>query len=192
MKTHEVRIVAIAIRSQRLGLAVLEDSLGLMDWRTLHYESNHTERIQAAKQKLTSLFALYMPSVIVVERSRLSKALNAPNVEAIARFLRRESRLRTIPMLIMRRKDVRDTFRNSQGGSKDAIAAELTQMFPELLSKLPPRRRIWHGEHPTMPLFDAVALAVAYWDRQGDRDPTPTWNSADMRLMLCRRPLGDV
>jgi hypothetical protein len=174
MKTHEVRIVAIAIRSQRLGLAVLEDSLGLMDWRTLHYESNRTARIQAAKQKLTSLFALYMPSVFVVQRSQLSKALNAANVESIARFLRRESRLRTIPMLIMRRKDVRDTFRNLQGRSKDAIAAELAQMFPELLSKLPPRRRIWHGEHPTMPLFDAVALAVAYWDRQRARDLAPT------------------
>lgn len=165
MDTHEMRIVALAIRSQRLGLALLEDSLGLMDWRTLHYEGNFSGPVQAAKRKLASLFALYMPSVIVIQKSRLSNASNSANLESIGRFLRRESRLRAIPIISMRRKDVRDTFREIQGKSKDAIAAALTQMFPELLSKLPPRRKIWHGEHPTMPLFDAVALAVAYWDR---------------------------
>jgi hypothetical protein len=169
---HEVRIVAIAIRSQRLGFAVLEDSLGLMDWRTLHYKGNHVARVQAAKHKLISLFALYLPSVIVVESSQLRNALNSGNVDSIGRFLRRESRLRAIPVLIMTRKSVRDSFKEAQGKSKDAIAVLLTQMFPELISKLPPRRSIWHGEHPIMPLFDAVALAVAYWVRQQTRDPT--------------------
>jgi hypothetical protein len=171
--SHEIRIVAIAIRSQRLGFAVLEGSLGLVDWRTVHYQSNSTARISAAVKKLTSLLALSTPSVIVIERSRLLNAPNASNVNRICRFLKREAALRLVPMLFMKRKDVRKAFRDFHARSKDAIAAKLAQMFPELLPKLPPKRKIWHGEHPIMPLFDAVALAVAFWDHHNAQDPTP-------------------
>jgi hypothetical protein len=171
--SHEIRIVAIAIRSQRLGFAVLEGSLGLVDWRTVHYRSNSIPHIKAAMEKLKSLLVLSPPSVIVIESSRLANALNASNVCSICRFLKQEAELRLVPMLFMKREDVRKTFRDFHAKSKDAIAATIAQMFPELLSKLPPKRKIWHGEHPTMTMFDAVALAVAFWDYQNTQDPTP-------------------
>jgi hypothetical protein len=173
LDSHEIRIVAIAIRSQRLGFAVLEGSLGLVDWRTVHYRSNSIPRIKAAMKKLMSLLALSTPSVIVIESSRLVNAPNASNVYSIRRFLKREADLRLVPMIFMKREDVRRAFRDFHARSKDAIAATLAQMFPELLSKLPPKRRIWHGEHPIMPLFDAVALAIAFLDQQNTQDPTP-------------------
>jgi hypothetical protein len=75
LDSHEIRIVAIAIRSQRLGFAVLEGSFGLVDWRTVHYQSNSIPRIKAAMKKLTSLLALSTPSVIVIESSRLEHFL---------------------------------------------------------------------------------------------------------------------
>jgi hypothetical protein len=111
--------------------------------------------------------------VIVIERSRLLKAPNASNVHSISRYLKREAALRLVPMLFMKRTDVRKAFSDFHARSKDAIAAKLAQMFPELLPKLPPKRKIWHGEHPIMPLFDAVALAVAFWDHHNAQDPTP-------------------
>ncbi|MGA1984562.1 MAG: hypothetical protein ABSG84_19120 [Acidobacteriaceae bacterium] len=170
----EIRIVAIAIRSQRLGFAVLEGSLGLVDWRTVHYRSNTVPRIKVAVKKLTSLIALTPPSVIVIERSRLVNAPNASNVCSICRLLKREAEARLVPMLSMKREDVRKTFRDLNARSKDAIAATIARMFPELASKLPPKRKIWHGEHPTMALFDAVALAIAFWDHQNGTDPAIT------------------
>jgi hypothetical protein len=172
--SHEIRIVAIAIRSQRLGFAVLEGSLGLVDWRTVHYRSNSIPHINAAVRKLTSLLAVSSPSVIVIESSRLANAPNASNVRSICRLLKHEAELQLVPMVFMKREDVRKTFRDFHARSKDAIAAKIAQMFPELLSKLPPKRKIWHGEHATMTLFDAIALAIAFLDHQNGQDPTIT------------------
>jgi hypothetical protein len=45
-------------------------------------------------------------------------------------------------------------------------------MFPELLWKLPPKRRIWESEHPIMAMFDAVALGFAYWQLYDAQDST--------------------
>jgi hypothetical protein len=171
--SNEIRIVAVAIRSQRLGFAVLEGSLGLVDWRTVHYQTNSIARINPAMRKMESLLTLSTPSVIVIERSRLLNAQNVANVYSIYRFLRREAKLRSIPMSVMKRKDVRNTFRHFHARSKDAIAATLAQMFPELLPKLPPKRKIWQGENAIMPLFDAIALAVAFWDHRNSQNLGP-------------------
>ena len=48
----------------------------------------------------------------------------------------------------------------------------VARMFPELLWKLPPKRKIWESEHPIMTMFDAIAMGFAYWQRDGGRDPT--------------------
>ena len=173
LDSRELRIVAIAVRSQRLGFAVLEGSLDLVDSRTVHYRGNTVPRIEVAMKKLTSLLAHCSPSVIVIESSRLVNAPNASNVRSISRSLRYEAKARLVPLRVMKREDVRKAFRDFHARSKDAIAATTAQMFPELLPKLPPKRKIWHGEHPAMTVFDAVALAVAFWECESGQDPAP-------------------
>lgn len=167
----EARIIAVAIRSQRLGLAVFEGSQGLLDWRTVHYERNRITHVRKAMQKIASLIAFFAPAMIVIEHSRLLHAARISNIRSISKFIKREAALRLIPVRLMNRKEVRETFRDFHAGSKDAIAAVLAQSFSELRPWLPPKRKIWHGEQPIMPMFDAVALAVAYWDQQNTQQP---------------------
>jgi Holliday junction resolvasome RuvABC endonuclease subunit len=171
--SNEIRIVAIAIRSQRLGFAVLEGALGLLDWRTIHYQHNSASRIHAATTKVASLLELCAPSAVVVEQPRLTNAPNAPNVTALHRSIERMATVHVTTMAVIARKHVRETFRDFRAKSKDDIAAVLVQMFPELRPKLPPKRKIWKGEHPIMPIFDAIAIAVTYLDHLSERDSTP-------------------
>lgn len=162
--SDEKRIFAISVRSQRMGLVVLEGSQGLLDWRTVYYRGNSEECVQSAIRKVVLLLKFASPTAIAIERSRLQNAPHALNVSLIVTSMKREATLRAIPVLVMNRRDIRKAFRDFKAISKDAIAMALARMFPELHPKLPPKRQIWRGEHPAMPLFDAAALAVACLD----------------------------
>jgi len=48
--------------------------------------------------------------------------------------------------------------------SKDAIARVIVEQLPEFGQHLPPRRKKWMSEDYRMGLFDAVALAMIYFE----------------------------
>ena len=167
------RILAIAIRSQRFGFAVIEGPNWLLDWGVVSYPRNKRVRVAAARKRVASLLTQFVPSVVVVGKSHLLNVRNTSGVRSTLKSIRRETSLRFIPLHVMQQADVRNTFRDFHAKSKDEVAVVLARMFPELLWKVPPKRKIWQSEHPRMPVFDAVALGVAYWQLHSSRDPTP-------------------
>jgi hypothetical protein len=162
---REERILAIVIRSQRLGFAVAEGSLELLHWGIIYYEKNEKASVAAAAKRIKALFARFIPSVVAIERSVGEKALNPHGLRSINQKIRKEAAHRSVPVRLLSRINVREGFRDLGVRSKDDIAVLLARIFPELQSKLPPKRKIWKREHFSMPLFDAVALAVACWKR---------------------------
>lgn len=160
---HEGRILAIALRSQRLGFAIIEGSVELVHWGMLYYEGNQGSNVAAAMRRTHTLFARFSPSRAAIERSKPDKAPNPENLQLLYRCIRREASSQPVPVSVLTRIQVRETFRDFGVRSKDDIAALLARMFPELQPRLPPKRKLWKREHFSMPMFDAVALAVAYW-----------------------------
>jgi hypothetical protein len=172
-KMHDKRILAIALRSRRLGFAVFEGPKRLLDWGMVFYPLNNVAQHAAASKRVATLLTLFAPSVIAVRRTRSLNVRIGSGVRPILRLIRREASSRLIPVRLMRAAAVRKVFGQPRTKSKHEIAAMITQMYPELLWKLPPKRKIWESEHPIMTMFDAVALGFAYWQRDGERDPTP-------------------
>lgn len=159
------RILAISLRSQRLGFAIIEGSVELVHWGMIYYEKSERTHVVAAAKRVTVLFDRFMPSVLAVERSNAAKALNPENLDLLYRIIRRVASHAAVQKLVFTRIEVRESFRDFGVRSKDDIAALLARMFPELQPKLPPKRKLWKREHFSMPMFDAVALAVACWRR---------------------------
>ena len=162
---HDARILAIALRSQRLGFVVTEGSIELVHWGMIYYEGNEEASIAAAMKRAQTLFARFAPSRVAIERSQAARVPSRENLQFFYRRVRRETSRRSIPVSMFTRIKVRSAFADFGVRSKDEIAALLARMFPELQPKLPPKRKLWKREHFSMPLFDAVALAVACWRR---------------------------
>jgi len=55
------------------------------------------------------------------------------------------------------------TFAGTGAGTKYGIATALVRAFPELLVRLPPKRKPWQTEDSRMSIFDAVALGLTYF-----------------------------
>ncbi len=160
------RILGISLRSQRLGFAVIEGLVELIHWGMVYYEKNERVRVEAAAGRVAALLERFAPSIVAIEKSRTAKALNPEHVELLYRSIRREASNLSASTLLFTRSKVREAFQDFGVKSKDEIAALLTRMFPELQPSLPPKRKLWEPEHFSMPMFDAVALAVACWRRK--------------------------
>ncbi|HVB35588.1 MAG TPA: hypothetical protein VNJ52_14630 [Patescibacteria group bacterium] len=171
-KSPDRRILAIALRSRRFGFAVFEESNRLLDWGMVFYPLNNSAQRVAASKRVASLLTMFTPSVVVLGTARPLNGRSGSGIRPILRSIRREASARLIPIHLMKSAEVREIFRPLRAISKHQIASGLTEVFPELLWKLPPKRKIWETEHFRMVLFDAVALGFAYWLRNGERDPT--------------------
>jgi hypothetical protein len=171
-KSHDGRILAISLRSGRFGFAVFEGPDRLLDWGMVFYPLNNGVQRASANKRVASLLTLFTPSLVVAGRTRLLNVGNGSGVRPILRSIRREASARMIPVRLMKSAEMRAVFRPLRATSKHEIASGLTEVFPELLCKLPPKRKIWETEHFRMVLFDAVALGFAYWQRYGERDQT--------------------
>jgi hypothetical protein len=171
-KSNDRRILAIALRSRRFGFAVFEGPNRLLDWGMVFYPLNDGAQHAAASKRVASLLTLFTPSGVVVGRARQLNVRSDSGVRPILRSVRCEVSSRLIPVRLMKKTEVREVFRLFRAKSKHEIASLVVQMFPELLWKLPPKRRIWESEHPIMAMFDAVALGFAYWQLYDAQDST--------------------
>ena len=151
---------------------MFEGQKRLLNWGIVFYPLNDVAQRAAASRRVAFLLTQFIPSAIVVGRAHLTNIRNALGIQPIFRSIRREASARMIPVRLMVKAEVRKSFGILQTKSKHEIASILTQMFPELRCKLPPKRRLWDSEHPIMTMFDAVALGYAYWQLYGERDPT--------------------
>jgi hypothetical protein len=74
-----------------------------------------------------------------------------------------------IPMHVLEGGEIRHTFRIFEARTKEEIACAIVGIFPELLVRLPLKRKKWQPEAHGMIIFDAIATGIAYWQRPPPR-----------------------
>ena len=125
-----------------------------------------------ASKRLAALLKAFSPSAIVVKRERWDRAQTNSHIRSLVEVMIRVTSAHSIPIYLIRHEELRTTFRNMDCETRDEIAAALARIFPELVWRLPPKRRAWQSEHPRMAMFDAIALGLAYWQHPTARIPT--------------------
>jgi hypothetical protein len=166
LKNYDPRILAIDLRPQRFGYGVFEGSKRLLDWGANACPPGGEAGATVAARRVGVLIKLFHPSAIVVRKDHRRKALNGPGVEPILKSLRREAGARSIPLHLMGSDDISRAFRLFRATTKYEMSVALTGIFPELVWKLPHKRKTWEPEPHVMAVFGAVALGFAYLERR--------------------------
>ena len=76
------------------------------------------------------------------------------------KFLTSQSKVR---VKSVSRAELKQAFAESGAGTKYEIAMAIANRFPELAPRLPRFRKPWMSEDYRMSIFDAVALAIAFF-----------------------------
>ena len=149
------RILAIDLRTRRFGYAVFESPLHLLDWGATSYPSDVQEGPKEARRRFRKLLKLFDPSAVILRAMRGKDRSVALLFEAI----QNEAFSRQVPIRIIKRLDNPTVF---QGKGNDDTASALAERYPELLWKLPPKRKAWESERHNMIVFCAITAGLAY------------------------------
>jgi hypothetical protein len=149
------KVLAFDVRARRFGFAMLESPDELLDWGVKSFRRGVNAVKIPAAHKIASLLSEFRPHVVVIEKSPPRE--NSWLVETIMRLARNQN----VPVRLVSRAAVRKRFAG-QGQDKHAVAMILSQRFPELAERLPPKRKPWQSEDYRMSIFDAASLGLTH------------------------------
>lgn len=162
------RVLSVDPRSRRIAYAYFHDG-ALKDCRLRNIRQDRPSvrvRLHIIPYLVALLdecdpHALLIPDV----RSAGARRRGSHATQAI-KTLAREALARGIAVHVVRSDDVKKFFRQADGTpvkNRDEIHALLVERFPELKTMVPsPRGKLWETERHNTPLFNAVAMYLAW------------------------------
>lgn len=130
----------------------------LVDWGVVQLWSRNKKALLA---RVDGYIDRYRPTFFITERVGPGRVRR--RARAVTTLLAGHAALRHLIVVTVTRESVRQLFAPT-GTTKFEIALAITKTFPELVSRLPRKRKPWMSEDERMNLFDAVAFALtALW-----------------------------
>jgi hypothetical protein len=158
------RILALEIRPRRLGFVVFEEPTQLLDWGIRTYGRPENEVSAVVAKKIDILLNLYTPFMIVLQPRRGPTLKTGESIAIVMRTIQVEAEQHSIKFEFVTKPTVRRFFIQYGVATKHQIASLLAEWFEDLSWKLPPKRKPWQSEDHNMPIFDAAATGMTFFD----------------------------
>lgn len=155
-----LRVLAIDPIPKGAAFAVFEGEQSLLDWG---FKTGGTGRPQDFSGRIQALITRYEPDVLVLEDVEGDGSHRRPPAERVIGLLHRIAGERGLHCVVLSRADIRAAFRPDRQ-TRRLIAEDIVLRFPELQETLPPARKWFEsGEDERMSVFDAAAMALAFF-----------------------------
>jgi hypothetical protein len=170
------RLLALAIRSSKMGFVVFEGPAQLLDWGVRWFGVRKSSLRSRVSRRVEALLRIHNPlTVVACDRTYYSAAANR-RFAIIVSSIRAETRRHSATFKILSTPQVQRHFALRGYVTKHGIATDLSSRFEELSWRLPTRRKPYEREAPAMVIFDAAANGLAFYGRrarqEGRIDPT--------------------
>jgi hypothetical protein len=129
---HHFRVVALDLRSRKLGFAVLEGSRKLLDWGIKGCRT-HRDLARVAQKRIAPVLTLFAPSVVILEAGSSRKA-EEPRREVISKAIQAEVLRRSIDLVFVRKDEIRGALGKGEPITKQKIASHNLRFLPFVLT----------------------------------------------------------
>ena len=163
------RVLAIDLMGNLIGYVVFEGPDRLVDWGI---KDGRKSKPSLLFTKFDDLLRLYEPSVLVLEDNVLTKSRRSARSLSLFAQIRAHAIGQGVSVTPVAWTEVRRHFVRYGGYTKHEIARLVAASLPILAHRLPPPRKPWKSEDSRMAIFDAAALALAWYARS--EGPTDT------------------
>ena len=167
---EETHILALDVRHSRIGYALFSGPKRLLDWGASTVPSGCKNRTRWIQRKMERLLRQGAPVRVVAREQRRKRLPRNATAKPILKAIQSVAETEGVPMHSIWRDEIRSAFRIFKARTKDEIACVLVGIFPEMLIRLPPKRKKWQTESHRMIIFDAIATGFAYWQRPPPRE----------------------
>lgn len=170
--TYENTGSALAIYPFRRGYGyVLFESPGAgADWGVRFIEGTLATRNARTAADIEALLDRYVPDYVILQDVRKGQARRSARLVRLHAAIAHAAKVRAIDVVPIAPQAVEATFDSVGARSKYEIAQAVAREFPPLAHRLPVRRRrAWDAEAAVMAMFDAAALAIAFYGHRRPR-----------------------
>lgn len=165
-----VRVLALEVRSRRIGYAVFEGPTKLLDWGVRNCATAGEATDITKRQGLVSLLNLYQPAMVVANEVRANRN-GWKRTDAVKLAIGRECARRSIQLLLVPSRAITRFFSGHGCNTRLQTAQTLAGWFPELAWQVPSERKPWDGERHSMVIFGAAAAGITYFQREASLRP---------------------
>ncbi len=122
-----------------------------------------TIKMRTACRKIQDLIEFYEPEVVIMEDYAEKRSRRCTRIQALLKNIAQLAEEKGITNYRVPRTEIRSFYSRFGARTKHERAKLIAEQFPEFELQLPPPRKIWMSEDPRMSIFEAAALALAYW-----------------------------
>lgn len=155
------RLLALEIRSRRIGFAVFEGPSRLLDWgiRSCSHPTRSLRKIVA--KRVRPLLIRYEPVAVIMRSENQYSSQTAARHRVSVVAITQEARRCGVEFRLLK-TEMRKRFFVQRGyDTKYQVAEMIGELFKELSWKAQPQRKAWHSESYHTIIFDAVATGLA-------------------------------
>jgi hypothetical protein len=159
------RVLAIDPITKGFGFAVLDGPHLLVDWGIKGTSQWREPRDRWCLKQVAGLIDFYRPDRVVVEDCLDGRSRRGEKGRHLIERIGELADEHGVPARRISRVGLHRSFAPKGVCTKYKIALAIAGRFPELAWRLPPVRKPWMSEDARMGIFDAVALALAFYAR---------------------------
>lgn len=162
-RTHDY-VLALHPSSRGFGWILFEGPSSPFDWGTAHIRG---EKNAQSLQAIEVLLDRYHPSVLVLEVFDTASSRRAPRIRDLCEGAILQAEARSIRACLYSREQIHAVLGGNGTHTRHGIAVMIADHLGMLRYRLPPPRKVWAGEHPSLALFSAAACGLAFYAAAG-------------------------
>ena len=142
-----------------LGYACVETPETLVDYGVVTVQPVSNEKVFARAKKFIDFFK---PTVILIRDVDDPVTRRAKRIQNLVGIITEYAQEHNIPVYRYSRGKIQEVFEINGIKTKQEIAEQIVQWFPELAPRLPKVRKAWMDEDYNMGVFDAISLIATH------------------------------
>jgi Holliday junction resolvasome RuvABC endonuclease subunit len=157
------RVLAIHPVTSGFGWVIFSSPLSSIDWGVVTIKGKKEDRNGRCLERFGKLLDQFQPAVLVVEQFEGRPSRRSKRIQRLGRAFLRLAQTRGIEEYVYSRNEIASAFEPFGVKTRRQTAATIATHIDAFGHLLPPTRKIWQPENPRSSLFDAAALAIAYF-----------------------------
>jgi hypothetical protein len=164
------RLLAIELRSRRMGFVVFEGPARLLDWGVQSCSCSTRRLHEVVAKRVRPLLFRYRPFAVVMRRDNQYSSQTATRLRISMGAIRREAHRCGVEIRMVKTKLRKHFFVQLGRDAKHRVAPLIADLFEELSLMVQPEREAWHSESYHTVIFDAAATGLVAFADEFDPD----------------------
>jgi hypothetical protein len=161
------RIISIALSTNGFGYTVME---GPASFVAHGVKAAAGDKNAVSLAKIKKLLTFYRPAVLVLQDVNAKGTRRSSRIKTLHHRMLTLARKRKLKVVTVSRSDAGVVLVDEPSATRYELAQAVANRFPrELARRLPPKRREWESENKNMAMFEAIGLAMVFWNLPTER-----------------------